>query len=126
MCGKGTYIRALGPDIAVALGALGHIAALRRTAVGPFTLSDAVTLEALEAAPDRDAVLRPVAAGLGGIPEIRLDPAQLAAVRTGKTVLLTGPGSPIALEEAWASHAGAAVALGSVAQGQFKPRRVLN
>ena len=34
-CGKGTYIRSLGRDLALALGTVGHLSALRRTAVGP-------------------------------------------------------------------------------------------
>ena len=36
-CGKGTYVRAIARDLGRALGCLGHIAALRRTRVGPFT-----------------------------------------------------------------------------------------
>ncbi len=44
-CSKGTYIRALARDIAEALGTLGHLVALRRTRVGPFTLAEALTLE---------------------------------------------------------------------------------
>ena len=35
-CGKGTYIRSLGRDLALALGTVGHLVGLRRTAVGPF------------------------------------------------------------------------------------------
>ena len=53
-CGKGTYIRSLGRDIAVALGTVGHIAELRRTACGPFHEGDSVTLDALAAAAGRD------------------------------------------------------------------------
>jgi tRNA pseudouridine55 synthase len=49
VCSKGTYIRALARDIAVALGTVGHMAALRRTAVGPFTLADAHTLDDINA-----------------------------------------------------------------------------
>ena len=41
-CGRGTYIRSLARDLGVALGAGGHLAALRRTAVGPYDLSVAV------------------------------------------------------------------------------------
>jgi tRNA pseudouridine55 synthase len=125
-CGKGTYIRSLGPDIAGALGSVGYISALRRTAVGPFALKDSVTIEAIEAAADRDALLRPVASGLAGVPEVRLDRAQVAAIRNGQAVLLTGARAPIALAEAWASHAGVAIALGTVENGMFRPRRVLN
>src|SRR5262249_44748996 len=36
-CGKGTYIRSLGRDLALALGTVGHLSALRRTVAGPFT-----------------------------------------------------------------------------------------
>jgi tRNA pseudouridine55 synthase len=44
-CSKGTYIRALARDVAVALGSVGHLTALVRTQVGPFSLDDAVTLD---------------------------------------------------------------------------------
>ena len=85
----------------------------------------AVDLSTLEAAEDRDSLLRPVAAGLTGLAEIRLTPEQVSTVRHGNPVLLTGAGAPIALDECWASCAGAAVALGRVEFGQFKPSRVL-
>ena len=39
-CGKGTYVRALARDFGRALGCLGHVSALRRTAVGPFGEDD--------------------------------------------------------------------------------------
>ncbi|GED97670.1 tRNA pseudouridine(55) synthase TruB [Gordonia crocea] len=48
-CSSGTYIRALARDLGVALGVGGHLTALRRTAVGPFTLEHAIGLDALEA-----------------------------------------------------------------------------
>jgi tRNA pseudouridine55 synthase len=50
-CGKGTYIRALARDIGAALGCGAHLDQLVRTAVGPFRLADAVSLEALMADP---------------------------------------------------------------------------
>lgn len=42
---KGTYIRVLGSDIAKKLGTVGHLSALRRTAVGPFKAEDAIDIE---------------------------------------------------------------------------------
>ncbi len=125
VCGKGTYVRALARDIASALGTRGHVGALRRTAVGPFAEASAVTLATLEAAVDRDGLLLPVAAGLSDLRELRLDAGQSAAIRHGNSVLLTGAGAPVALDRAWASHAGRPVALGRVAAGQFHPERVL-
>ncbi|GAA1898725.1 tRNA pseudouridine(55) synthase TruB [Asanoa iriomotensis] len=47
-CSSGTYIRAIARDVGVALGVGGHLTALRRTAVGGFTLAEARTLEQLE------------------------------------------------------------------------------
>ena len=47
-CGKGTYVRALARDMGRALGCFGHVTALRRTAVGPFTEQIATGLEALQ------------------------------------------------------------------------------
>jgi tRNA pseudouridine55 synthase len=47
-CSKGTYIRVLADDIGRALGPGAHLTALRRTVSGPFTLQNAITLEALE------------------------------------------------------------------------------
>src|SRR3546814_10314854 len=44
-CSKGTYIRTLAQDIGRALGCYAHLAALRRTHVGPFSLDRAVALE---------------------------------------------------------------------------------
>ncbi|HEX5691816.1 MAG TPA: tRNA pseudouridine(55) synthase TruB, partial [Roseiflexaceae bacterium] len=51
VCGKGTYIRSLARDVGEALGCGGYLQALRRTAVGTFTVADAVSLETLEALP---------------------------------------------------------------------------
>ena len=46
-CSSGTYIRAIARDLGAALGVGGHLTALRRTAVGPFTLDHARTLDEL-------------------------------------------------------------------------------
>lgn len=56
-CGRGTYVRALIRDWGAALGVGGCLTALTRTAVGPFNLSNAWTLDALETAATDDYVL---------------------------------------------------------------------
>ncbi len=124
-CEKGTYVRALARDLARALGTVGHVALLRRTAVGGFAEADAVTLAALEAAADRAALLRPAAAGLQHLPELQVTPADAALIRNGGAVLLRGRDAPVTLAQAWASQAGAAVAIGAVRAGHFHPERVL-
>ncbi|WJZ02951.1 tRNA pseudouridine(55) synthase TruB [Corynebacterium freiburgense] len=47
-CSSGTYIRSLARDLGAVLGVGGHLISLRRTAVGPFTLEHAQSLEALQ------------------------------------------------------------------------------
>jgi len=127
-CGKGTYVRSLARDIAERLGTRGHVSMLHRAAVGPFSDADAVTIDELEALlpEERDSFIRPVAEALDGLPELRLNPTQAAAVRHGNAVLLTGQGSPITMDDCWASFAGVVLATGYVQFGQFQPRRVFN
>src|SRR5262245_56978086 len=48
-CSTGTYVRAIARDLGVTLGVGGHLTALRRTAIGGFTLAEAATLEELTA-----------------------------------------------------------------------------
>lgn len=126
-CARGTYVRALARDIAEALGTKGHVGALHRSRVGEFTDENAISLDQIEAleGDDRDGVLLPVAAGLFELPEIRIDDRQASTIRLGNPVLLVGRDAPVALDDAWASCRGEAVAVGFVEKGQFKPRRVI-
>ena len=48
VCGKGTYVRSLGRDIALACDSLGHLSYLRRTACGAFSIKDSFSLEKIE------------------------------------------------------------------------------
>jgi len=124
-CEKGTYVRSLARDLAEALGTRGHVTMLRRTAVAGFTEEDAVPVETVEAAADRDALLKPAAAALRHLPELRITPDDAAFIRNGNPVLLRGAFAPIELPEAWASLGGAVVAIGAVRAGHFHPSRVL-
>lgn len=123
-CEKGTYVRALARDLARALGTRGHVSALRRTQVGPFSERDAVDLAALEAAQPREDFLLPISSGLAEWPEVRVDAGQAKAIRNGNAVLLTGTRAPIMLGIAWASSGGMPIAIGRVEAGRFQPQRV--
>ena len=59
-CSKGTYVRTLAQDIGRRLGCRAHLSALRRTAVGPFSIERAVGLEALQAMTAPDQTLLPL------------------------------------------------------------------
>jgi len=124
-CEKGTYVRSLARDLALALGTVGHVSMLRRTEVAGFTEKDSVLLDQIEAAPDRDALLKPPAVALRHLPELRLSAEDAAYLRNGNPILLRGAGAPIELASAWASHNGAVLAVGQVRAGHFHPSRVL-
>ncbi len=124
-CGKGTYVRAIARDMGRALGCLGHIVALRRTRVGPFSLADAVTLDDLRAAADPvPAGLKAVEAGLKEIAELVVNRDAAARLRRGQTVLLRGRDAPLDASPVYASCAGAVVALGAIQNGEFVASRV--
>ena len=91
-CSKGTYVRSLARDIALALGTVGHVRVLRRTVAGPFGLEQAVLLDSAVEIVQRRALeqaLLPLTAGLDDIPVLTVDPAQALALQQGKR--LAGP-----------------------------------
>lgn len=94
-CSKGTYVRSLARDIAVALGTVGHVSALRRTRAGPFTLAHAHTLDSAGELCDAGAladIVLPLTAGLDDIPALAVSPEDAALLKQGRR--LTGiPGS---------------------------------
>ena len=80
-CSTGTYVRALARDLGASLGVGGHLATLRRTRVGGFTLDDAQTLEQLEAG----FALVPISrAARASFPSVDLDEARTHDVRFGR------------------------------------------
>ena len=83
-CSSGTYVRALARDLGAALGSAGHLTALRRTRVGPFTLDEAVVLP--EPGPDAEVPpVEPIADVAGRcFPVLRLDAERAADVRVGR------------------------------------------
>ena len=91
-CGKGTYIRSLGRDLAKAVGTVGHLSALRRTVVGPFREAAAISLPKLEALGHNSRLLgalAPVATALDDIPALALTEAQASRLRQGQPLTST-------------------------------------
>jgi tRNA pseudouridine55 synthase len=88
-CGKGTYIRSLARDLAVALGTVGHVCALRRTAVEPFTEAQAISLESLQTlghSPAAFGQVLPVETALDDIPALALTDTEANRLRCGQPV----------------------------------------
>jgi tRNA pseudouridine55 synthase len=89
---KGTYIRSLARDIALALGTVGHVTMLRRVKAGPFTLADSISLDKLDELGHGRALedkLLPLRAGLDDIPALSLTPDQAGLLRQGRVLIGT-------------------------------------
>lgn len=86
-CSSGTYVRALARDLGAALGCGAHLTALRRTAVGPFTVDEAATIASLSAAVAAGQALPvlPLAAvARRCFPAVALDEAEARVLRYGQ------------------------------------------
>ena len=89
VCGKGTYVRSLGRDIALKLGTFGHISALRRTRVGPFDLKGAISLELLEDlshSARAAGLLQPITTALDDIPALAVTAPEATDIQMGRSI----------------------------------------
>jgi tRNA pseudouridine55 synthase len=140
LCGKGTYVRSWVRDIALALGTLGHVSALRRTRLGSWTEKDAVGLDTLTPfmhSPAAFGYLRPLSTALDGIPALALSGPDTVRIRSGNPILIRAnlfarmqgdfregelPGQTVYLKD----EEGSPVALAEIAEGELRPFRVFN
>jgi tRNA pseudouridine55 synthase len=127
-CGKGTYIRSLGRDLAQALGTVGYLSFLRRTAAGPFREEAAISLSKLEALghiPPLLGALAPVATALDDIPALALTETQANRLRQGQPIDLTRD-APTSGAVYRAEQEGRLVALVRLDGVTLRPVRVFN
>ncbi|MGP1356100.1 tRNA pseudouridine(55) synthase TruB [Roseicyclus sp.] len=128
VCGSGGYVRSIARDLGRALGCLGHVAALRRTWVGPFDLDEAVSLDEIERlarTEEIDALLGPVSLALSDLPELKASPEGAARLRNGNPGHVL-PGPVEYGDLAWASFDGQPLAIGRFRAGELHPERVFN
>jgi tRNA pseudouridine55 synthase len=142
-CSAGTYVRALARDLGAAVGSAAYRGALRRTAAGPFTLDDAISLDVVREAAANGrfaALLRPVGTGLDDLPAVRLRPDELIVVAHGGWIGEGGrlpalPAAPAEAEHAEGlpavnrvrllSEDGSLAAIARRANGHLVPDKVL-
>ena len=136
-CGKGTYVRSLARDLALALGTVGHVSALRRTRVGPFSESMAISLESFAQLVHTGAAskaLLPVETALDDIPAHAVTAEDAFKLAQGRQVVLL-PRQVEALQAQLKSsadrtvsafHEGRLVALCELQVGWLSPVRVFN
>lgn len=140
VCGKGTYVRSLARDLGRTLGWLGHVAMLRRTAVGPFGEADMISLEKLTEMVHRPGsenslagLLRPIETVLDGIPALAVMEAEAKRLQQGQRVplenlrvLLPGGDTLREAEAVLATHAGRPIGLFRIERGVLKAIRMFN
>lgn len=129
-CSKGTYIRTLVEDLGHLLGCGAHVAELRRTQAGPFTLAQAVSLEELEKAHAEggaealDRFLLPVDCGLQDWPVVQLTEHSAYYWLHGQPV--RAPGAPAQGLMRVEDHEGRFIGIGEASDdGRVAPRRLI-
>jgi tRNA pseudouridine55 synthase len=121
-CSKGFFVRTLAHELGEALGCGAHLKALRRTMSGPFTLSQALPLEQIEALGEK-AVQSLVSMGeaLREMPSLTVSASEVSRVLHGGVVELSGPAG---LHRAL-SPSGELLAIAEIDRGRLKYRRVM-
>ena len=117
-CSKGTYVRSLARDIGAALGCGGAVAELRRLAVGPFRVENALQLALVGEVQLRASVL-PADAGLDSMPAVILDAGDARRFTQGK---LLDQGSPAPLVRVY--EGAKFLGIGEEKDQRLKARRV--
>jgi tRNA pseudouridine55 synthase len=139
-CGKGTYVRSWVRDLALSLGTLGHVCALRRTRLGAWAEKDAAGLDTLTPfmhSPAAFGYLRPLSTALDGIPALAISGPDTVRIRSGNPILIRanifakmkdgfGDGELSGLTVFLKDEEGAPVALAEIAEGELRPFRVFN
>lgn len=140
LCGKGTYVRSWVRDMALALGTLGYVSALRRTRLGSWDEKDAVGLDTLTPfmhSPAAFGYLRPLATALDGIPALAVSGPDTVRIRSGNPILIRanlfarmkdgfGDGELSGQTVYLKDEEGSPVALAEIAEGELRPFRVFN
>ena len=133
--GKGAYMRSLARDLGTALGTVGHIAQLRRIAVGPFDEKQAISLDKLESLRHRATLseyLLPVETVLDDIPALALTETEARKLSQGQAIPVLPVASRSPLKNIGQGDVvrvmaeGRLVALAKINGGEIRPFRVMN
>jgi tRNA pseudouridine55 synthase len=119
-CGGGTYVRALARDLGRLTGSAAHLTSLRRLRSGPFSVSDAVTVQSLRAG---EGSLRPALDALPSILHVRVGAEDAERLLRGIAVTRTDGAPNAALID---SRSGALLAYAEGVGGTWQPRVVMS
>ncbi len=129
-CSKGTYVRTLAEDIGREAGCGAHVAALRRTGVGPYGDDQMITAEHLETLRGQgneplDALLLPLESALMHWPEVRLSDDAAYYMNKGQAILI--PNAPTEGCVRMYTKDGGFMGVGEIADdGKVQPKRLLS
>ncbi|MFN7735754.1 MAG: tRNA pseudouridine(55) synthase TruB [Pirellula sp.] len=101
-CGTGTYMRSLGSDIARSLGTEAVMTRLQRTRVGPFTIDNSVSLEAIES-PEWDQQVLPATLGAHNMPQWCVDDSVMRRILDGQRLPFSDIAGAAAITEVGAN-----------------------
>jgi len=128
-CGKGTYVRSLGRDIARKLGTFGHLTQLRRTQVGPFSVNNAFSLDSfceMGHKAQADNSILPLQLVLDDILAIEVTEEEAQRLRHGQRLfrpdMITPEEVPVLIQ----TKTSKPIALGLIQAGRLSPYRVFN
>jgi tRNA pseudouridine55 synthase len=124
-CGSGTYIRAIARDLGEVLGVGGHLTALRRTAVGAFSVEGAVTVDDLRDGQQVSTRLIAPADALTHLPRVAVGEGHVVDLRHGRAVRaeVVLPDAEVVVVT---SHSGDLVATAELSAGYLRPRKVFS
>ncbi|MCP5165448.1 MAG: tRNA pseudouridine(55) synthase TruB [Pseudomonadales bacterium] len=129
-CSKGTYVRSIAEDLGRALGCGAHVASLRRSKAGPFSLADSVSLTTLEALKangreaQMDALLLPADAAVKALPLVKLSESGGFYMRQGQAIQV--PNAPCGGMVRVALDSGEFLGVGEILDdGRVAPRRLI-
>ncbi len=135
VAGKGAYMRGLARDLALHLGTVGHVSALRRLKVGPFNIKQSISLEKLEASVHNSNLaghLLAVETALDDIPALAITVSEARNLQHGRTISILPVANRSSLKKVdpdavyCAMSSGKLVALTKVVGGEIRPLRVIN
>ena len=122
-CGSGTYIRALGRDLAIRLGTRAVMSKLERVAIGPFHVSESIDCDQLESESLERHLHSPLQV-LSGVAEVHVDAEAVQELRHGRPCFIAptpARGEAIAVDDAQQL-----IAIGEVQDEgtRFQPRKL--
>ncbi len=130
LCSKGTYVRSLGADIALALKTFGHLAELRRTKCGIFDTNNKILLETLEKmlyVEQRTECLLPIEASLRDIAVIAVSEAEAIKLKQGQGISPKGREENLIFNSTMAAMSpDGLVAIVRIEETKISPIRVFN